>query len=65
VYLAFILKCTSDNIYADFPSISEVDIFPKIGFDKLMVLKSDPTKKNEMLSIIESYVESGLAEYIM
>jgi hypothetical protein len=56
--LAFILKC--EPTYTEFPSISDADVFPEIGFKKLMVLNSDPSKKNEMLSIIENYVRSDL-----
>jgi hypothetical protein len=57
VYMAFILKCTSTNNYAEFPSISDVDVFPELYFNELMVLKSNPSNKNEMIEIIENYVQ--------
>jgi hypothetical protein len=63
VYLAFILKCKPT--YTEFPSISDADVFPEFDFNNLMVLKSDPSEKNEMLSIIEKYVEFVLSEYVV
>jgi len=60
VYMAFILKCSRESIRDGFPYFINAETVPVYFFDDMMRLKSDPSKRNEMLLNLQQYIYYSL-----